>query len=223
MEGDVLIALEIDDESAESGKRTFMCPKSQLCDASAYFDRALNGEFKEASEGCLQLPGASVESVKLLLYYITQDEMPPIAREIAREVAKESGTTQEAFKERIVEYHKMLAEVWMLGEQVMMPEMQNEAMREILELMKQSSTPAAAVAHGFELGSTLKLGHVYAVEARYQYLQERTMSHSDIAQLAKVDGLIEAIFDEVRKILKGAKLKFKSANHECWDFNVDED
>ena len=149
--------------------------------------------------------------------------MPLFAREIAKEIANGSDVTQDAFKERLVECHKMLAEVWMLGEQVMMPAMQNEAMDEILALMKQTLTPAAAIGHGFGLGSGLKLGEAYAVQARHQYLEKQTMDHSDMAQLAKVDGLLGAVLGEVREALSLFEVKFRSASHKGWDFRVDED
>ncbi|KAF7188122.1 hypothetical protein HII31_10544 [Pseudocercospora fuligena] len=53
-----------------NSEHTFKVSETLLCQSSDYFVKAVQGAFKEASTATLTLPGASLDTIQLFIYWL---------------------------------------------------------------------------------------------------------------------------------------------------------
>ncbi|SMR59576.1 unnamed protein product [Zymoseptoria tritici ST99CH_3D1] len=110
---DALISIELED-----GGR-FTVQRATLCQSSEYFRKALRGDFQEASNNKLKIPGCTSESFRLILYWICNSNLP-------------DWTT--ALKQNKMDAHSRqlcLAKLWLTSDMLLMVRLQNETMRKL--------------------------------------------------------------------------------------------
>ncbi|KAK5137777.1 hypothetical protein LTR08_007349 [Meristemomyces frigidus] len=116
-QGDYLISVKL-----EGSDKTFMMQKALLCDASEYFVAALNGSFREGVERTISLPGCSAETFELFLFWLLRNKLPHSAPDKPTE-----GTLAR-------DRQLLLSRLWSFGQICLIPKLQNDAMRALLEL-----------------------------------------------------------------------------------------
>ena len=189
---------------ADSSTKTFKVQKALLCSASEYFVKALNGNFSEASDRRLRLPGASEDGVQTLIYWLAKRTLPDFLAEIR------SAPRVEARHAAVIESHRILAEAWMLADQVMMSDMRSDVMKKILAIMEHHGTPFEAVSHAWKIGAGLNLGDAYVVEARYEYFHG-IITDNDLLQLTRLDGFLKEFMSDVRERVDEDGVNFPQA------------
>jgi hypothetical protein len=175
---------------------TFLVHRVQLLEASDYFARALNGRFRESRDQALTLPGCSVETCQLFLYWLAKSALPDfkVACVAAREEDEQSA--QQASNEAQLG----LVRLWYFGEAYLMPALQNAAMRALLKILEISWPYACAVREVFL--TSVKGSHlrwVFAGEITRRLNEKNTYEESDLDEFASIPGFL-TVFDGVRRI-----------------------
>lgn len=171
----------------DDGQPTYQIQKTTLLDASPYFVNALKGEFQEASERRVRLPGADAITLKLLVYWLRRCYLPSFADEL--EGAKE--TKGGLARETRVDVFMLLVKVWVLADELIMPNLQNAAMHQLLEVIKANATPIEVIREGYVISpSSSKMRDLLVVEARWEYFTGQTISDADLHDLASIPGFV---------------------------------
>ena len=108
--------------------------KTNLLEASAYFRKALDGQFAEATSKRITLPGTDADTVKMLVFWLCKNEVPKFGQEVFEAYPHDEEGEPIGDGECMREPMLLLAKLWTLGDQIMMPKLQDEVMWEIWEL-----------------------------------------------------------------------------------------
>lgn len=103
----------------EDGGHTFTVSKALLCSSAEYFKKALDGGFNEAKTHRFSVPGCDEKTFRLFLFHLATKKLPK----------KECLSSDD--DNRAVE----LARLWVFGEYLMLPTLQNAAMARLLETL----------------------------------------------------------------------------------------
>jgi hypothetical protein len=104
---------------------TYSVQKAVLCNASEYFDKALNGPFREALEGVLKLPDCYGYIFENFIYWLFQKDL--------------SHLLLSDFP------HIRLVTLWCFGETYLLPKFQNCVMRTLITSFKDCYVDPEAV------------------------------------------------------------------------------
>ena len=132
---DALIAIFPDGAETE-----IMVSKAILCENSKYFVKVLDGKFKEAGERILRFPGWSAEVVELFIYWAYKSALPTITDLLAR-VDSKSMATRDA--------EITMIRLWMFGDARLVPKLQNDAMKLLVDLSGSMNTSADVIQLGY--------------------------------------------------------------------------
>lgn len=121
----------------------FWIQEALLCNASEYFRKALNGDFREGHTKTLRLPGCSTQTFQHMLYWIVNREIEGL----------------EWVEEEVPLAHLALIRLWVAAEMYLMPKMRNDAMIRLMGFLRSDSLSGDAISAAFELtyeGSLLR-------------------------------------------------------------------
>lgn len=122
----------------------FTVQRALLCGASEYFRSALLGEFTEAKDKKLRLPGCSSVIFELLLYWICKNALPKSTHPgcCKGDEAVSCGDRQAT-----------LVRLWHTAGMYLMPGLQNAIMRYLFEILDWCWVHPLAMEIAFEMGS----------------------------------------------------------------------
>lgn len=174
--------------------QSILVSKAILCQTCDYFVKALEGEFKEAGERTLRLPGWSVDVVQLFIYWAYKWKLPTVADHTPGSSGQIEATKQAQLN---------LVRLWMFGDQHFIPRMQNAAMERLLRLSGNTPTATEAIELAFqEAPKDSTLSRFALDEARYRYFNsEPSLSEEALEELALNRGFLTAFMEPVRKRL----------------------
>lgn len=167
-----MVTIQTDDQSPP-----IKIAKSLLCQSSEYFVRALDGGFKESTEHRLTLPGCDYQTAKIFAYWIHQKELPNFCKGCGDRKNEEWDHGQ----------MMSLARLWMLGDQVLTPKLQNAAAKQLLEVFNIAHiTPEILrdVCSIAPKGSKLRL--LFLTEAHFDHFQDKRISREALDGLTDV-------------------------------------
>lgn len=124
LKDDVLVSIIL-----ENSHETFTIQKTLLSDASEYFNKALNGGFKEAQKHVMRLPGCDIETLHLFMYWLYKHDLPDVVT-IVDELPSRTTET----KARVTELQLKLVRLWTFADKYLMPKLQNATMIQLLEI-----------------------------------------------------------------------------------------
>lgn len=188
--------------------------KSVLCGASKFFVKALDGGFRESQDLRLTLPGCSYETAKLLVYWVYHEELPDFYSE-----CEETGDKE--YTRRCI---LGLAQVWMLGDQILMPKLQNAAAGEIIAILAIAHTGAPLIRDVCSIAPrSSKLRQIFLVEANYDYYNGR-VTEPDLEELKDVPDCLIDLLQIAHADKYCDQFGYKSARQiEMSEFEVDAD
>lgn len=165
----------------------FKVQKQLLLDASDYFKTALSGPFQEASQHRIRLPGTDLQTTKLFVWWICRRSLPPIGKEFS-EIADQCGSIGE---EHVAGRLLPLFRLWLLGDQLIIPALQNKAMATLLSLLRWANVSCADIEECYRMASSSpQLKSVVIVEARYEYFERGALEGADLDVLGRIPGFM---------------------------------
>ena len=170
----------------EDGQSTFKIQKQLLLDASRYFVRALSGDFREASERRIRLPGTDLETTKLFVYWLCRKDLPKFARDLDAHQQEDQPVDPEETLRRYIP----LIHLWILGDKLIIPDLQNDAMEEMLKVTERVGVPYKVFQEGLLAApSNSKLQELLIAEARLEYFHGDGLG-GKLDELAKMPGFM---------------------------------
>ena len=137
------------------------------------------------------MPGCDVPTLKLLLHWLSCNEIPDFDAEIR-------ARRMEDDPDAAVPPLLLLMHFWVLGDLLSMPEAQNRAMGGILDIASKHDMPFEAIRQGYVLmpvGS--QLSEAIMDQARWEYSEER-MTDEQFLKLAMVPGFLTDFMYDAR-------------------------
>lgn len=122
----------------ENTTKTFMVQRALLCSLSDYFTTALGGSFKEGRDNTLRLPGCDTETFKMFLYWACNRSLPE-----APEPGKGTTPANQTFQ-------FIMVKVWCFADAILLPQLQNDAMKALLDGLRYARVPVEAIRFTFE-------------------------------------------------------------------------
>lgn len=182
LQTDELIAVGPDDDGP-----VFKVQKQLLLDASDYFEKVLSGGFQEASQRRIRLPGTDLETTKLLVWWLCRKSLPSFGDDIEAMYAQGMHATYADVEARLMP----LVKLWVLGDQLIMPGLQNDVMKGLLEVLHHGSMSCDMFEKCYiTASSSPHLRDLIIVEARYEYFSHGTIGDSDLDVLGKIPGFM---------------------------------
>jgi len=171
----------------EDSSRTFVMQKAMLCNLSTYFVKALDGDFEKSAARTLKLPGCDSDIFQLFLYWTCNRTLP-----IGECTQKIPNTEASATRHR--EECVYLVRLWAFEDACLMPELQNAAMKALLNEMYTHRVPVEAVREAF------------ATTAHGLLIREATMKEAFRACIEYEDGYDteeKEVLDTIPGLFKG--------------------
>ena len=178
----------------ESTTQTFSVQKALLCNASRYFTTALSGAFKESDAQTLKLPGCDEHTFRLFLYWLCNHKFPDPYKDA---VTLTHGSEEK--KAYITTQQLLLVKLWVFGDAYLLPRLQNDTMRRLLQLLQDTYIRAEAVQLAFTAApfaskirevAIAELVHSYGKHDQYGGLR---YDDDDISLLAATPGLMQSM------------------------------
>jgi hypothetical protein len=116
----------------ESSSESYTVSKALLCQASPFFLKALTGNFNEAKERTLRLPGCEPDVFELFLHYLYERSLPDF-EDLARVLR--AGKVRNSKNATISTTQRKLIGLWCFADERLMPALQNDAMRALLVVL----------------------------------------------------------------------------------------
>jgi hypothetical protein len=176
---DCLVNIELEDGG------TFKVQRNTLCRASDYFRKALTGNFLETESKVLRLPGCSIDTFELILYWLCYSSLPNFAEDI---ITTHQQSTHFELCKLAFPLQTRLAKLWIQCDMLLMPALQNEATRRLEPLLLEylvSHDAAYLACHATESSSPLRrllvtvfihknfrAGHCLGYDSCLQYLDK---------------------------------------------------
>lgn len=198
------MTIALDDASTH-----FKVPKFILRDASEYFTSALDGKFSEAAKKRIRLRYCETQTAEVLIYWLYQKELPDFESELGMKCAVRTlGGHQfrdPPPEEETTQHYILLARLWMLGDYLMMPKLQNAAMTKLLNISRMHPSmmmAATTIAEVFRIsysGSVLR--RVVLEQATWQsYRGADTMGDEELATLMAIPEFAQGFVSRLREI-----------------------
>ena len=125
-----------------------MIQRALLCNASAYFTKALEAGFKETDERILTLPGCDLQSVQLFIYWLCKHDIPDLIAEANTTIPKSPER-----RDFITSCQEALVRLWCFADCFLIPRLQNVAMKQVLYLLRTYYIRAEVLDLAFRLTS----------------------------------------------------------------------
>ena len=197
----------------------FQIPKSTLCAASKYFIGALDGSFSEAIERRITLPGCDLDTARVFIYWLKEHKLPDFAQVVHDQLTWDFGGEGQGVKseyesgtDAVEQTCIQLVHVWMLGDQLLMPVLQNAAMEEILDVLRIHNDVGAV---GMELESLKQaycsapahscLSKLFVAQAIFQRYYCDCLDDADIEGLMTLPGFCKEFLAAIEGTMDSAK------------------
>ncbi|SMR56727.1 unnamed protein product [Zymoseptoria tritici ST99CH_1E4] len=122
LQNDCLVKIELEDGG------NFKLQRALLCDSSEYFRRALIGGFLESESKILHIPGCTTAIFELVLYWLFHVQLP--TEDDFGHTPQVGQTTADCLGHMHLVQVK-LVRLWIQADMLLMPALQNEAMRRL--------------------------------------------------------------------------------------------
>ncbi|KAK4501318.1 hypothetical protein PRZ48_007126 [Zasmidium cellare] len=157
-----------------------------LCNLSDYFRTALKGQFKESHTKTLRLPGCTTDTFKHLLFWIVNHKLEPPMIDLYDTSAVQV----------------QLVKLWALGQEYLLPKLQNMVTDCLWQLFVLSEARPAAISEAFELTSEgSELRQLFLSQVESDVREKRGCTEEEMDQIGRVPGFTKAYIDMVTKCL----------------------
>jgi hypothetical protein len=140
----------------ENTEPTYFLQKAQLIGVSSYFSAALEGTFKESIERVLKLPGCEKDAFELLLYWLCHRELPDLVDytfDGNSPDSEEEVSEEEPERTRAAQVQVALVRLWCFADAILTPQLQNVAMKSLLNCFEQARVTVEGLRTTFSLTS----------------------------------------------------------------------
>lgn len=184
----------MDDEfvgiSLEGDTKTYKISKAILRNVSDYFKTALEGHFSESNTRVLKLPDCTSNTLQLFLYYLGS--------------SKRSTDPMFLQLEHIIEQPE-LARLWVFGQQYLIPNLQNEAIKALDELLQEQKVELEALRVAFTQTSERSKLRDRMIEEMYRengqlWEEAGTSKEQLMGELAVMPGYLMALSEEMLRV-----------------------
>ena len=194
--------------------------KALLCTTLEYFVKALKGNFKEAEDRTLRLPGCDKETLELFLYWACNKALPDFQADIGHE----PGNTR---KDLVHANQLRLAKLWILGDACLLSRLQNDAMRSLGSMLGSANVSVEAIRYAFaESAEGSMLRKALAHELALDYINDRYLA-GEAENIGAIPGVFAAttnvVFTCYNNKCAHEPEGFTGARGDCWGFLVPEE
>lgn len=183
---DALVTIVLD--SITSNATTIS--KNLLCSASPYFIKALQGKFVEASTQTLRLPGCDEDVFRTLVHYLYNNHTLPDYQAKHQEFPARGASIPG--DDYAADTMDLLIRTWAFGEEHLMPDLQNKAMRALLVFLKVMSLNPRMIRRAFEVTSEdSMLRKAIVHEAVYDWKAGNLRDEGQMERLGTIPGLFK--------------------------------
>lgn len=196
---------------------TFIVSKALLCKASDYFIKALDENFVEGQSRTLKLPGCSVDTFRVFLYYAINQNLPRM-----RVTSRDQFATLDAAL-----WHRMknlMVRASVFADFILMPEFAAEATNCLLTMIDDTYIHVATVELIYELspeGSWLR--DIAVKEAMWT---NRCVGYGreEMDRFSALPGFFYEFADDHRQYpnLAGEEASFPHAGIDGWTYDISE-
>ncbi|KAI7201293.1 hypothetical protein KC316_g2669 [Hortaea werneckii] len=160
---------------AEDGTR-YTLPKRMACDISDYFEKALEGDFKEANERTLELPDCTAETFDVLLYFHMYKRLP--------------GNLDSDDQAQL-----LLLNLWLFGDTYLLPRLKTKAFAAAWEILDHQRPCPGVLAKTLLAGPGDSPLRALFIEKATSYIFQGAYTEEERAELAEIEGFFKIMAD----------------------------
>lgn len=203
----------------DGNEKAFTVSKHILCQTSDYFVKALDGNFKEANEKVLRLPGWNSDVVELFISWAYKPFLPDYR--YLCEPTLENRTTLETS-----DTQKLLMRLWTFADAHLIPKLQDAAITKLVDVAAANAVDSEVVRFGYSTSAKgSKLRKFIIDQARYDYFVAEPpalLTAEKLASLAAIPGFLPEFLEPVREILDNGEDISSGTFGASWEIGASE-
>ncbi|KAI7210070.1 hypothetical protein KC333_g8420 [Hortaea werneckii] len=154
----------------------YTLPKRMACDISDYFEKALEGDFKEAHERTLELPDCAAETFDVLLYFHMYQRLP--------------GNLDSEDQAQ-----PLLLNLWLFGDTYLLPRLKTKAFAAASENLDHQRPCPGVLAKTLVSGPEDSPLRALFIEKATSYIFQGAYTEEERAELAEIEGFFKIMAD----------------------------